>query len=121
MNVDRETGQQLLQRNAFSLKVQEVGKLLLMKTILQTTSASHVSPLKCVTRFNKKKQGGKWQRLTFGYRESIFLRTLVTRKLVFICDHPPLKLVKLLLGRVTNRSILSRMIAYCNEVTVTIL
>ncbi len=53
MNVDRETGQQLLQRNAFSLKVQEVGKLLLMKTILQTTTASHVSPLKCVTHLKK--------------------------------------------------------------------
>nr|CDS15467.1 protein unc 80 [Echinococcus granulosus] len=43
MRVDRETGQQLLQRNAFSLKVQEVGKLLLVKTILQTTAASHMS------------------------------------------------------------------------------
>ncbi|VUZ45470.1 unnamed protein product, partial [Hymenolepis diminuta] len=43
MRVDRETGQQLLQRNAFSLKVQEVGKLLLVKTILQTTPASHMS------------------------------------------------------------------------------
>lgn len=42
MRVERETGQQLLQRNAFSLKVQEVGKLLLVKTILQTTAASHV-------------------------------------------------------------------------------
>uniref|UniRef100_A0A5K3ET37 Ras-GAP domain-containing protein n=1 Tax=Mesocestoides corti TaxID=53468 RepID=A0A5K3ET37_MESCO len=43
MRVDRDTGQQLLQRNAFSLKVQEVGKLLLMKTILQTTAPSHMS------------------------------------------------------------------------------
>ncbi|VDO06401.1 unnamed protein product [Rodentolepis nana] len=43
MRVDLETGQQLLQRNAFSLKVQEVGKLLLVKTILQTTAASHMS------------------------------------------------------------------------------
>ncbi|KAM7541478.1 hypothetical protein Aperf_G00000028420 [Anoplocephala perfoliata] len=43
MRVDRDTGQQLLQQNAFSLKVQEVGKLLLVKTILQTTAASHMS------------------------------------------------------------------------------
>ncbi|BHF58580.1 Protein unc-80 [Sparganum proliferum] len=43
MRVDKETGQQLLQRNAFSLKVQEVGKVMLFKTILQTTPMSTMS------------------------------------------------------------------------------